>query len=137
MKDSVKRKVSKRVSSKVDGWIMEQLHSFCDRRIEITDKWGDTKEHHESVIDMFKAKFDSFFNASVDEKGKTLTTCAYGKRKTRIDHMLDKKAEEYLASITKDMDYRIKNAIDKATKAKIEEKIKKHVLDKVGDLVKS
>lgn len=135
MKDNIKRKVNSRVSVKVDEWIMEQLHLFCDRRIEITDKWGDTKEHHESVTEMFKSKFDNFFNASVNKDGKSLKSCSYGDRTTRIDHMLEKKAKEHLVLITKDMDYRIKKSIDKATKEKIEEKIKKHVLEKVGDLV--
>ena len=75
LKDNLQRKVSSRVSVKVDEWIMEQLHLFCDRRIKITDKWGDTQEYHESVTDMFKAKFDEFFNASVDKDGKTLKAC--------------------------------------------------------------
>lgn len=133
---NVGRKVNARVSSLVDSWIMEQLHLFCDRRIAITDKWGDTTEHHESVSEMFKAKFDGFFNASVGKDGKELAGCGYGNnRRTRIDHMLEQKAAEYMKTVTDDMDRRIKNAVDAATKLQIEEKIKKHVIDKVGSFV--
>lgn len=128
--------IQSRVSDKVDEWILERLNEFCDRRINITDKWGDTKEHHESVTEMFKAKFDEFFNASVDKDGKQSESCGWGSnRTTRIDYMLDQKAKAYLAKITNDMDYRIERAIDKEIKAKIEEKIKKGILDKVGQLV--
>ena len=135
LNEEIDKEVGKMVSIKLDEWIMEQLHLFCDRNINVTDKWGDTTEHHESVTDMFKAKFDSFFNATVDETGKTIQSCGYGnKRVTRIDHMLNKKAAEYLKKITDDMDYRIKKSIDKETKAAIEAKIKKHVLAKVTDM---
>jgi len=135
VKDSVKRKINGRVSVLADEWIMEQLHSFCDRQIKITDQWGDTQEHHESVTEMFKAKFDEFFNASVDASGKTLKSCSYGhKRTTRIDHMLNQKADEYLKKIIDNMDRNISRAIDNATAQKIAEKIKKHALEKLEKL---
>jgi predicted RNA-binding protein Jag len=132
VKDSVKRKINSRVSILADEWIMDQLHSFCDRQIKITDKWGDPQEHHESVTEMFKAKFDEFFNATVDDSGKTLKSCSYGsKRTTRIDHMLNQKADEYLKKITDGMDRNIAIAIDNATAQKIAEKIKKHALEQL------
>lgn len=136
LKENIRRQVSKRVSVNIDRWIMEQLHLFCDRQIKITDKWGDTTEHHESVSEMFKAKFDEFFNASIDKNGNTLKSCSYGgNRVTRIDQMLNQKAEEYLSKITKDMDSRISRAISDEQKKKIEEKIKKHVSETVSKLV--
>jgi len=132
VKDSVKRKINSRVSVLTDEWIMDQLYSFCDRQIKITDKWGDTQEHHESVTEMFKAKFDEFINASVDDSGKTLKSCAYGNtRTTRIDNMLNTKADEYLKKITDGMDRNISRALDKVTQQKIEDKIKKHALEQL------
>jgi hypothetical protein len=135
IKDNIKRKVNQRVSVLVDEWIMAQLMSFCDRRISITDKWGDTTEHHESVTEMFKEKFDNFFNATVDKNGKTLTSCGYGSsRLTRIDHMLNVKADEYLANITKSMDSKIKAALNKSEQERIQKTIEKHVIAKVSSL---
>lgn len=133
--ETTKKEIQSRVSDKVDEWILEQLSLFCDRQIRITDKWGDTQETHESVTEMFKSKFDEFFNASVDKDGKALSACAYGHRTTRIDYLLNKMAQDYLKEVTDDMDNRVKRAINAETKAKIEEKIKKGILDKVGKFV--
>ncbi len=131
--ESINRKINKKVSVKVDKWIMDQLHNFCDRKIEITDKWGDTQEYHESVTEMFKSKFDDFFNATVNEKGETQTSCGYGsKRLTRIDLMLNQKAEEYLKKVTDNMDREIKRAITDAEKLAIKEKITKHVTEQLA-----
>lgn len=130
----LKQTAMKTASEKVDEWIMAELHRFADRKITITDKWGDATEHHESLTDMFKAKFDEFFNASVDKDGKTLQSCGYGsKRMTRIDYLLEKKATEYMEKITKDMDYKIRNALDEAKKEAIANRIKDHV-EKVAGL---
>lgn len=124
---SLGRRVSQKVSILTDKWIMDQLHSFCDRKINITDKWGDTTEHHESVTEMFKAKFDEFFNASVNEQGKTLKSCSVGSRTTRIDHILDQKANKYIAELTRDID----NKVSRIINAKLAEKTKQIVADKV------
>lgn len=132
---SIKKHALRKIDERVDDWINEQLEKFCDRRIEITDKWGDTQEHHESVTEMFKAKFDEFFNASVDEKGKTEKSCSYGTRTTRVEHMLDKKAKEYLKKITDGMERNISNAIDKHQRQQMEEKITKLVIEKVAKVM--
>ena len=52
---------------------------------------------------------------------------------TRIDYLLEKKATEYMEKITKDMDYKIRNALDEAKKEAIANRIKEHV-EKVAGL---
>ena len=125
---SVERKIKKRISNLMDDWIMKQLHLFCDKKIRITDKWGDTQEHHDSVTDMFKTKFDEFFNASVDDKGKTLQSCSYGSRTTRIDKMLNDKADEYMKDLMKNLDRDISRAITSAMENKIKTEVKERVI---------
>ena len=129
---NLKETAMKQASEKVDEWIMVELCKFADRKITITDKWGDATEHHESLTEMFKAKFDEFFNASVDKDGKELKSCSYGKRTTRVQHLLDTMAANYMEKITKDMDYRIKRAMDEATKNSIQARITEHVTKIAG-----
>ena len=78
-------KISARIAEVVDGWILEEITKFTDRKITITDKWGDPKEYHESVNDLLKAKFDSFLTEKVDKDGKTISACGYGSGTNRID----------------------------------------------------
>lgn len=136
MKEDIKKTCLERISGQVDGWIIDQLNSFCDRRIAVTDKWGDAVEHHESVTEMFKTKFDEMFNASVDKDGKELKACAYGNRTTRIDYMLNQKAEEYLKKIITNMDRDITNAINKTQAAQMAADIQKRVIAKLAEVEK-
>lgn len=137
VRHTVKKAALRRMYENVDTWINEKLEEFCDRRIQITDKWGDPQEHHESVTEMFKVKFDSFFNASVDKDGKELKSCSYGQRTTRIDHMLNKKADEYLAKIFKEMDRSISSVVNRKLKEKTEEEIRERVIEQVTKVIES
>lgn len=135
MKEEIKKTCLERISGQVDIWIVDQLNSFCDRRIAVTDKWGDAVEHHESVTEMFKSKFDEMFNASVDKNGKELAACTYGAtRTTRIDYMLNQKAEEYLKQIISKMDRDITNSINKQQAANMAAEIQKRVIDKLAEV---
>lgn len=135
--EDIKKQAHKLISDNVDAWILVQLNNFCDRQIGITDKWGDTTEHHESVTEMFKAKFDSFFNASVDDKGKEEKSCGYGSsRNTRIDYMLDEKAESYMQKLIGNMDRKISNSINRAQQEEMQKEITKQALAVIEEAVK-
>jgi len=127
--ESVSRKIEHRISVLTDKWIMEQLHEFCDKEIRITDKWGDTVENHMSVKDMFKSKFDEFFNASVDDKGNTLKSCSYGTRLKRVDKMLDDLANKHLKEVYSKMDRAISSFITSKMKEETEREIKEQVVE--------
>jgi hypothetical protein len=129
----LKEKSMTQAAAKVDEWIMEELHKFADRKITITDKWGDATEHHESLTEMFKQKFDEFFNASVDKDGKALSGCSYGNnRTTRVQHMLNKMANEYYEKLVKDMKHEIERSVDEARKKAIADSILTHVKKTAG-----
>lgn len=138
----VKGKVSKQVESivynqaknLVNGWIMAELHKFADRPLRITDKWGDTVEHHESLTDMFKEKFDKFFDASVDKNGKEIDGCGYGGKLTRVDYMLNEMAEKYLNDITNNMKRIIERTLNDKMKEKIRQQIVEHTASQVERL---
>jgi len=130
-KKQVESIVYNRARNLVDGWILEQLHAFSDRPLRITDKWGDTVEHHESLTDMFKQQFDQFFDASVDKNGKTIDSCGYGGKLSRIDYLLNKLASDYLKNITDKMDRMVAREVNDAAQARIKEKIIKHTAEQV------
>jgi len=131
----VKSMVQTRASNLIDGWIMDQLNAFADRQIRLTDKWGDTIEHHESLTEMFKAKFDSFFDAAVDKDGKsTKGACGYGGKLSRIDYLLDKMAKDYLKNVTDDMERKINATLDREQQEVIKQKIIEHTAAQVAKI---
>lgn len=133
---SLKEAIKSKISDKVDEWIMEQLETFSDKQITVTDKWGDTIEHHESVKEMFKSKFDRFFDAEVDKKGKELKHCTYSNKKfTRIELLLDKLAETYLQRTTDNMEKEIKRYVDREVKEIMQKQIQDRVVEKVTKLM--
>jgi len=128
----LKSTAMRQASEKVNEWIMEELKKFTDRRITITDKWGDATEHHESLSEMFKTKFDNFFNASVDKDGKDIVGCTYGNRTTRVQFILNKMADEYMKGLTEKMRYDIERSVDQARKKAIADQITEHVKKVAG-----
>lgn len=115
----------------VSSWINEELHKFADKPIRLTDKWGDTTEHHESLSDMFKAQFDDFLNTPVDKEGKSVDGCSYGKKKNRVDWLMQQKADEILSAVNKRIDSSLKYMVDKKVEQNIKDKIAEHTARQV------
>ena len=135
-KNQVESIVYNRARNMIDTWILEKLHLFSDRPLRITDKWGDTVEHHQSLTDMFKQQFDQFFDASVGKDGKTLRGCGYGEKMRRVDYLLKKLADDYVSKVTNDMDRQIRREVDDKVQREIKEKIVKYTAEQVHKMTK-
>lgn len=132
--EQIKALVYNQAKNQINTWILEELHKFADRPIRLTDKWGDTVEHHQCLSDMFKEQFDQFFDASVDKNGKPIDGCGYGGKLSRIDYLMDTMTAKQLATATEKIDREIKRTLDKNMENIIKEKIVKHTSEQVAKL---
>lgn len=138
LKEDTKKYLTKTIESRanslLDQWILENLEAFSDRAITRTDQWGDTIEHHDSLRELFKAKFDAFLDAKVDKDGKEIQGCTYGNQLTRIDFLLEKMAKDKMKYILDSMDRKIAAALNKHWEEEATEKIVKHTTQQVKKL---
>ena len=140
------------IAAKVDGLAVDILNTrvntmldeiwanFMEKRVNITDKYGDPIESHESIKDMLKAKLDDFINQRVDAEGKVYppsSKCPYNS-KPRIEYMMDKlvasHTKTFIDGVQRDFDMRLKETLDKGLKSAISSSMLKQV--DVGSLLK-
>ena len=114
------------LETRVNGMIDEVWENFMEKRVNITDKYGDTIESHESIKDMLKARLDDFINQRVDSEGKTYASnsknCPYN-AKPRLDYLLEKAlklhTEPFIKQVQNDFDLKLKATLDAKLKSAI------------------
>ena len=118
---------SNSLSESIDDQLNTMMSDFLEKRIVITDNYGDKVEEHENVREMMKEKFDDFMTQKVDENGNRTNQCSYGKKYTRVEHfitsIIKEKANSWTQGVIKDVDKRIEEAMSQAAKEQLAEKI--------------
>lgn len=115
------------VSSIIDSKLNALMEEFMNKRILITDPYGDVIEEDTSVKDMLKKKCDSFLDAKVNSRGEVIKkdSWGYNDAETRIEYILNKK-----------LDFRLKSEIESAVDRSVRE-VKKvaqeHLNKKLGE----
>jgi uncharacterized protein (DUF2267 family) len=103
------------------------LDDFLNRKVNITDRWGDVVKANISVVDLMKEKFDKFMDETVGSDGKPTN---YGGKK-RLDHIIDRKFQrdvEYMTDKTvKEVQKRIKDEVESQLGKKISDKLIKEL----------
>jgi hypothetical protein len=132
VQDVVAHEVAVNLAEKLDTFITSILNGFMDRRIVITDKWGDKQSEYENINEMLKEKFDNFIEQKVSKDGKPVKDgCGYGESYTRIHYLLDervgKKVKEITEMIVKEVDTKIKASLQTEVKSQISNSLLQHI----------
>ena len=88
------------LNDKVNNYTLEILENFIDRPINVTDKWGEVTEQHESVNELLKTRFDTFISEAVDSEGrpKNSHSCS-GTHHSRLNWLLKEKISQMMREI--------------------------------------
>ena len=114
--DKIMEHATASIMTKVDVMVEELWSDFMEKRVKITDKYGDTIEHHDSIKSMLKTKLDTFLDSKVTSDGKPVKSgeCGYNTR-PRIEWLLDSRITEhtkkFVDNVQKDFDLRLKTAL--------------------------
>lgn len=115
------------IKNQIGDHINNMLSEFGNRPVVITDKYGDVQERHESVNEMIKTQYDLFLDGKVDDNGKPITGCSYGKTHSRIEWMItkriDEKAKDFMRTVIEQVDAQLKKSLDAEVKARVSAKI--------------
>lgn len=125
--DPIKKETVELIHEQTDRFVKTSLQKYVDGPIMLTDKYGDTKERYEGIDELLKHKFDSFMSQSVDENGEPSNSCSYGKKFTRLSHMLDVRVSEYCktatARIIKELDLKMKEEAESAIRSALTDRL--------------
>ena len=121
-----------KITDQVDVFINKVLAEFLDRRITVTDKWGNKVEEHENVTELLQKKFDDFMTGAVDRDGKPVKKgCSYRGQDSRIVYMIDKAAkhqiDKFINNITGTVDNRINALLRKSLQEELSDTMFKHI----------
>lgn len=137
-------KVSKSIQGQVDKMAVEILDqrvnamiddiwaNFIEKRVNLTDKYGDVVESHNSIKDMLKARLDGFINQQVDSSGNPVPVgkCGYN-TKRRIDYMIDVVAKNhtdiFMKGVQQDFDMKLKAMLDAKMKSAVSSSLLKNI----------
>lgn len=142
--DTAIEKIGASISEKVDSMAVEILNTrvnsmiddiwenFMEKRVNITDKYGDPVESHESIKDMLKSRLDGFVNQRVDREGKPLPSgkCGYNdapRLEWLMGEVLRKHTEPFMKSVQQDFELRMKAALNDGLKKSLSESMLKNV----------
>ena len=130
----IRKEAVSRIHKLTDRWIMEQIEVFCDRQVNITDKWGDVTETHQSVNDLLKVKFDDYLNGAVDKDGNALKGCPTGTKNTRFEFVLEQKARQHTDKLFVEINRSLGRILPMALKEKQTELIKNKVVEELVEI---
>lgn len=124
-----------KMGDKVDSFIDEALVAFMDRRIVVTDNWGDKVHEHENVHEMLKDRFDKFMTERVDDKGRVAKEgCSYNGEDTRIRHIVDKAAvaqiDKFTRTVSRTVEKQLRELLSKSLEENLSGTVFKNILQK-------
>jgi len=129
----IEARVTEEITNRVDALTDSLWKDFMEKRVTITDKYGDPVESHDSIKDMLKAKLDHFLNQRVDRDGKPYPNnkeCPYGS-KPRVEWLMDWRINEHTTNFVKtvqnDFDIRLKSALNEKLKASLSASMLKNI----------
>lgn len=120
------------LNTRVNAMLDQIWIDFIEKRVNLTDKYGDVVETHDSIKDMLKARLDNFINQRVDKDGKPFTgnSCGYNS-KPKIEWLLEdiskKHTDNFIKQIQQDFELKLKQQFNAALKDKISESMLKTV----------
>ena len=117
--------VEKTVLEEINSKLAELLQDFMNRPRTITDRYGDIKKTGVSVMDLLKEQCDNFIEGFVDYSGNPVSNPSYGKKKRRIDYIVEKS-----------IDYEMKRSIERAAgeiKTGLQSYIDKTLKEQIGE----
>lgn len=128
------------LNTRVNTMLDEIWENFMEKRVNITDKYGDPIESHESIKDMLKAKLDDFINQKVDSNGQAYPpskSCPHG-AKPRLDHLMavaiNEHTKTFVNQVQRDFDIRLKETLNATLKESISSSMLKAV--NIGEILK-
>lgn len=131
--DAVKEAISN-VTSSINEKAISFFNDWLHKEVVLTDKWGN-KEQQASVEDIIKHRFEDMIeNTYVDcSNGKILGRDSYSSSKMRlidflIGKMIDKRVSQETENLSRDIDAKIKTAVDRDVKDKVAAKFAELVL---------
>lgn len=130
--DKIMEQATESIMVKVDALVEELWSDFMDKRVKITDKYGDPIEHHDSIKSMLKTKLDTFLDSKVTANGTPVKPgeCGYNTR-PRIEWLLDSRIAEhtkgFVDKVQKDFDAKLKVALN----AKLQESMASAMLKNI------
>lgn len=132
MKDQSKQAFDEAVTSasaKISEKALEFADNWLENEVEITDKWGD-KDKPISIKDLIKRNFDNLLERKVDSQGRF--TDSYNSKFRLIEYLTNKRLEEEVETrmqgFKKDIDSRIKEAIEKSIKDNVSDRFAQMVI---------
>ena len=120
------------LNTRVNAMIDDIWANFMEKRVNLTDKYGDTVESHDTIKDMLKSRLDDFINQQVDENGKPLVggRCGYNTMR-QIDWLIKKMIVDhtgkFMQTVQRDFDMQLKETLNKALKDTITSSMLKNV----------
>jgi hypothetical protein len=119
-------KAASAISDKVDAMCNSLIDEFMKKKVTVTDKWGEAIIVDTTIEAILKQKFDEFWNATVDESGRSGRS-GYGSQKPRFEWAVDRHIEEhaknFAKTLTNDTANKIKENMTKALQEKIGQKL--------------
>lgn len=128
----IETRAAEEINQRVDVLIDSLWTDFMEKRVTITDKYGDPVESHDTIKDMLKARLDRFLNERVDSSGKVVKTtpCPYN-AKPKLDWLIDSRIEAYTKDFVQktqaDFDVRLKGALNEKLKASLSASMLKNI----------
>jgi hypothetical protein len=126
----MEEKATEAINGKVDFMCNNLISEFLNRKITVSDQWGEAIIVDTTIEEILKKKFENFWNEVVDKEGRSGNN-GYGDRKSRTEWAIDgiarKEAEKFVKVVTEDTEKKIKATITEQLMAKVGAKI-------VGDL---
>ncbi len=133
--ETIKENAARKINFGIDQLLEHTLIDFMDRKVLITDKWGDKVVEYENVDEMLKEKFDEYITQRVSKKGEPENSCSYSRDNfTRISYLLDNKVSAFEDKCTKDI-ADAANSVVKRIERKMKETFNDSLKEKVAEQI--
>ena len=130
--DAIKRLTEdamRQVNTKLDGLVVNLFEEFIDKGVTVTDRWGDVVKTSVSIRELMKDKLDKALTEKVNKDGKTDTYNAVG---TRLEWMIQKRVNEAVQVMTKDVVAQVDATITKRLNEELRKRLSDSLLSKIN-----
>ena len=130
--DAIKRLTEdamRKVNTKLDELVINLFEEFIDKGVTVTDRYGDVIYASVSIRELMKEKLDKALTEKVNKDGKTDTYNAVG---TRLEWMIQKRVNEAVQTMTKDVVAQVDATISKRLNEELRRRLSDSLLSKIN-----